>query len=112
MGDIRSKCGKSSRCRKKLTNKLNTSQKGVVGEYIEIANLTKQGYWVAKAVDPACPFDLVAVDKKGNVQLLDIKTNTYRKKAKKKTWSKRICRSPTKLQKELNIKYIMVDHGN
>lgn len=93
-------------------NKLNTSQKGVVGEYQEIANLTKQGYWVAKSVDPACPFDLVITDKFGNSTLVDIKTNTYRKKAKKKTWSKRICRTPTKLQKQLNIKYIMVDHGN
>ncbi len=112
MANIWNKSSKSSRLNKTPINKLNTSQKGVVGEYVEIANLTKQGYWVAKAVDPACPFDLVAVDSKGNIQLLDIKTNTYRKKAKKKTWSKRICRSPTKLQKQLNIKYVMVDHGN
>lgn len=97
-------------CRK--SNQLNTSQKGVVGEYIEIANLTKQGYWVAKSCDPACPFDLVVVDKNGNVELLDIKTNTYRKKAKKKHWSKRICRTPTLQQKKLKIKLVMVDHGN
>ena len=42
MANIRNKSSKSSRLNKTPINKLNTSQKGVVGEYVEIANLTKQ----------------------------------------------------------------------
>ena len=58
--------------------KLTTNIKGTISEYQEIANLTKKGYWVAKACDPQCPFDLVAVSPSGEITLLDIKTNTYR----------------------------------
>ena len=47
--------------------KLSTNIKGTIGEYQEIANLTKKGYWVAKACDPQCPFDLVAVSQTGQV---------------------------------------------
>ena len=88
----------------------------MVGEYEAIANLTKQGFYVAKSCDPACPFDIVIVDKDGRIQLLDIKTNTYRKNNKGKSLknkpkgSYRICRSPTKEQKRLNIKLLMVDY--
>ena len=93
-----------------------TSIKGTVGEYEAIANLTRQGYFVAKAVDPACPFDIVIVDKNGKIQLIDIKTNTFRKHKKSKSLknkpkgSYRICRSPTKEQKKLGIKLMMVDY--
>ena len=93
-----------------------TSIKGVVGEYETIARLTKEGFFVAKSVDPACPFDIVIVNKDGKIQLLDIKTNTYRKTNKGKSLknkpkgSYRICRSPTKEQKKLGIKLIMVDY--
>ena len=87
-----------------------TSIKGTVGEYEAIANLTRQGYFVAKAVDPACPFDIVIVDRNGKIQLIDIKTNTFRKHKKGKSLkdkpkgSYRISRSATKGQKRLNIK--------
>ena len=90
-----------------------TSIKGTVGEYEAIANLTRQGYFVAKAVDPACPFDIVIVDRNGKIQLIDIKTNTFRKHKKGKSLkdkpkgSYRISRSPTKEQKRLNIKLKM-----
>ena len=93
-----------------------TSIKGVVGEYETIAKLTKQGFYVAKSCDPSCPFDIVIVDKDGKIQLLDIKTNTYRKTNKGKSLenkpkgSYRICRTPTKEQKKLGIKLIMVDY--
>tara|TARA_Y100001937_G_scaffold19712_1_gene27263 strand:- start:249 stop:626 length:378 start_codon:yes stop_codon:yes gene_type:complete len=93
-----------------------TSIKGVVGEYEAIANLTKQGFYVAKSCDPSCPFDIVIVGKDGKIQLLDIKTNTYRKTNKgkilknKPKGSYRIYRSPTKEQKKLGIKLIMVDY--
>ena len=93
-----------------------TSIKGTVGEYLTIAKLTKQGFYVAKSVDPACPFDIVIVDKNGKIQLIDIKTNTYRKNKKGKSLKNkpkgtyRIHRSPTKEQKKLGIKLMMVDY--
>ena len=93
-----------------------TSIKGTVGEYESIAEYTRQGYWVAKSVDPSCPFDIVIVDKNGKIQLLDIKTNTYRKNKKGKSLkdkpkgSYKINRSPTKQQKKLGIKLMMVDY--
>ena len=62
--------------------KLSTNIKGTIGEYQEIVNLTRQGYWVAKSCDPQCPFDLVAVSPNGTIKLLDIKTNTFRKNVK------------------------------
>ena len=93
-----------------------TSIKGTVGEYLTIAKLTKDGYFVAKSCDPACPFDIVIVDKSGKIQLIDIKTNTYRKHKKgeslkdKPKGSYKIHRSPTKEQKKLGIKLMMVDY--
>ena len=93
-----------------------TSLKGTASEYQAIAQLTKQGYFVAKAVDPACPFDIVIVSKKGKIELLDIKTNTYRKTKKgvsledKAKGTYKIYRAPTKHQKELGIKLFMIDY--
>ena len=93
-----------------------TSIKGTVGEYETIAKLTKEGYFVAKSVDPACPFDIVIVDKDGKITLIDIKTITYRKTNRGKSLkdkpkgSYKICRSPTREQKKLGIKLIMVDY--
>ena len=92
------------------STKLTTNVKGTIGEYQEIVDLTKLGYWVAKAVDPQCPFDLVAVSPDGKIQLLDIKTNTYRKHIK--PYRRKIWRSPTAKQKKLGIKIKLVDHGN
>ena len=108
------KSSKSSNKSAKLISdrQKKTSIKGTVGEYLTIAKLTKEGFYVAKSVDPACPFDIVIVAKNGKIQLLDIKTNTYRKKGKP-NWNKRsrkIYRTPTDKQKKLNIKLMMVDY--
>tara|TARA_B100000989_G_scaffold162370_1_gene121278 strand:- start:41 stop:376 length:336 start_codon:yes stop_codon:yes gene_type:complete len=91
------------------SSKLTTSVKGSVGEYQEVINFLLKGYYVAKAVDPQCPFDLVVVDKKGKITLLDVKSNTYRKKLKKPHYKKAIGRGRTELQKKLNIKLLMID---
>ena len=109
MGDTNNKHKQSVKSINKSV-KLSTNIKGTIGEYQEIVNLTRQGYWVAKAVDPQCPFDLVAVAQDGTIQLLDIKTNTYRKNVK--PYRRKIWRSPTAKQKKLGIKIIMVDHAN
>ena len=93
-----------------------TSIKGTVTEYEAIAKLTRQGYYVAKSCDPACPFDIVIVDKNGKIQLLDIKTITYYKTLRgkdlkdKPKGSYKIHRSPTKQQRKLGIKLMMVDY--
>ena len=109
MGDTNNKSKQLTKSSGKPT-KLSTNIKGTIGEYQEIVNLTRQGYWVAKAVDPQCPFDLVAVSPDGDIRLLDIKTNTYRKH--EKSYRRKIWRSPTAKQKKLGIKIIMVDHAN
>ena len=77
--------------------KLTKAQKGTIGEYQAIVDLTKQGYHVALACNPQCPFDLVAVGENGEIRLIDVKSNTYRKKSKK-TYKKslKIYRCPTK----------------
>ena len=90
-----------------------TSIKGTVGEYQTIADYTRQGYWVAKTVDPSSPFDLVNVDKNRKMQLIDVKCATFRKNKKGKSLKNkpkgtyRISRSPTKLQKKLKVKLKM-----
>ena len=86
------------------------SVKGFTSELSIINELSKKGYWVAKSIDPQCPFDLVAVSPDGDIRLLDIKTNTYRKH--EKSYRRKIWRTPTAKQKKLGIKIIMVDHAN
>ena len=91
--------------------KLTKAQKGTIGEYQAIVDLTKQGYHVALACNPQCPFDLVAVGENGEIRLIDVKSNTYRKKSKK-TYKKslKIYRCPTEKQKKLKIELMMVDN--
>ena len=93
------------------STKLTKAQKGTIGEYQAIVDLTKQGYHVALACNPQCPFDLVAVSDDGTVRLIDVKSNTYRRKSKK-TYKKslKIYRCPTAKQKKLKIELMMVDN--
>ena len=85
-------------------------------DFRKLFEILQRGFYVAKSCDPACPFDIVIVDKNGKIQLLDIKTNTYRKNKKGKSLkdkpkgSYKINRSPTKQQKKLGIKLMMVDY--
>ena len=109
MGNSNHKSKQLTGSNRKLV-KLSTNIKGTIGEYQEIVNLTRKGYWVAKACDPQCPFDIVAVAPDGTIQLLDIKTNTYRKHIK--PYRRKIWRSPTAKQKKLGIKIVMNDYGN
>ena len=55
----------------------------------------------------------MAVNDDGDIRLIDVKSNTYRKTYKKKTWNKRslkIYRCPTEKQKKLKIELMMVDN--
>ena len=78
----------------------------MIAELKAIKLLTKQGYWCARSLDPHSPFDIVAVDKKGKIRLIDVKVNSYRKVSKRK-----IYRALRKKQKKLNIELMMVDYG-
>ena len=95
------------------STKLTKAQKGTIGEYQAIVDLTKQGYHVALACNPQCPFDLVAVGEDGEIRLIDVKSNTYRRKSKK-TYKKslKIYRCPTEKQRKLKIELMMVDNEN
>ena len=113
MGDSNNKSVKPNKLRIQ-SNKLTKAQKGTIGEYQAIVDLTRQGYHVALACNPQCPFDLVAVSNDGDIRLIDVKSETYRKTYKKKTWNKRslkIYRCPTARQKKLKIELMMVDNG-
>ena len=90
--------------------KLNRSLKGVVSEYQCCVDYSKQGKWVFKAIDPQSPCDLITLDVDGKIDLIDVKTNTYRKNVK--SYRRKIWRIPTAKQKKLGIKILMVDHGN
>ena len=77
----------------------------MIAELKAIKLLTKQGYWCARSLDPHSPFDIVAVDKKGKIRLIDVKVNSYRKAN-----NRRINRSLNKKQKELKIEIMMIDY--
>jgi len=75
------------------------SRKGTIMELKAIVSLMKKGCHVSKSVDPQCPFDLVAVHPDGKIDLIDVKSMTYRVKDNTK-----IHRSLTKNQKQFQEK--------
>ena len=93
-----------SRSYSKIVKSLSKSSIGVISEYEAICSLTKQGYMVAKAVDPQCIFDLVAIKPDGTVRLIDVKTKSYRKKN-----NHNIHRSPNEKQKQLGVELMVMD---
>ena len=86
------------------------SRKGTISELEAAAHFTSQGFYVAKSLDPQCPFDLVITNDKGESCLIDVKsksvrkTDTYQNKA-----GDVINRSPTKLQKSMGVEIYI--HG-
>lgn len=83
---------------------LTKSAIGAISEYEAICSLIKQGYMVAKSIDPQCIFDLVAIKPNGTVRLIDVKTKSYRKKN-----NHNIHRSPNKKQKQLGVELMIID---
>ena len=49
---------------------ISRSIKGVCSELIAVKEFLKRGYYVARSMDPQCPFDIVVVDKKGKATYL------------------------------------------
>ena len=88
------------------------SIKGVCSELIAAKEFLKKGYYVAKSLDPQCPFDLVVVDKQGKTNLYDVKTISRRKSQSYNCKpGDAINRSVSEEQKTLGIKIYYVD-GN
>ena len=83
------------------------SAKGVMGELTIAAKYIKKGFYVAMAMCPHSPFDLVVVDGKGNCKLIDAKTVSIRKSGKQT--GQRINRMQTKKQQEMDIEIEYVD---
>jgi hypothetical protein len=44
--------------------------KGVCSELIAAKEFLKKGYYVARSLDPQCPFDIVVVNKKGKASFI------------------------------------------
>jgi hypothetical protein len=82
------------------------SAKGVMGELTIAAKYIRKGYYVAMAMCPHSPFDLVVVGK-GNCKLIDAKTVSIRKSGKQT--GQRINRMQSKKQQEMNIEIEYVD---
>ena len=95
-----------SRYNSKTIN-LSKSAIGTISEYEAISSLVKQGYMVAKSIDPQCIFDLVAIKPNGIVRLIDVKTKSYRKKN-----NHNIHRSPNEKQKQLGVELMVMDQKN
>jgi len=86
---------------------LTKSAIGAISEYEAICSLVKQGYMVAKSIDPQCIFDLVAIKPNGTVRLIDVKTKSFRKKN-----NHNIHRSPNEKQKQLGVELMVMDQKN
>jgi hypothetical protein len=93
-----------SRSNSKSVKQLSKSAIGAISEYEAICSLVKQGYMVAKSIDPQCIFDLVAIKPNGIVRLIDVKTKSYRKKN-----NHNIHRSPNEKQKQLGVELMIID---
>ena len=96
-----------SRSNSKSVKQLSKSAIGAISEYEAICSLVKQGYMVAKSIDPQCIFDLVAIKPNGTVRLIDVKTKSYRKKN-----NHNIHRSPNEKQKQLGVELMVMDQKN
>jgi hypothetical protein len=84
---------------------ISRSIKGVCSELVAVKDFLKRGYYVARSMDPQCPFDIVVVDKKGKATLFDVKSVSYRKtKSYNCKPGDTINRSVSKKQKELGVK--------
>jgi hypothetical protein len=52
---------------------MKDSVKGKVAELYVANYFMEKGFYVAIALDPQCPFDLIITDKNGNCRLIDVK---------------------------------------
>ena len=86
-------------------SKLPKLKKGMQSEQIAILYLIEKGFFVFKNLYGVGPADLIAINEKGDVEIYDVKSESYRKTWKPGT---RICRKLTQEQKRLKMKFIFV----
>ena len=87
-------------------SKLPKIKKGMLAEQVAIQYLLQAGFFVFKNLYGVGPADLIAINEKGNVEIYDVKSESYRKTWKPGT---RICRKLTREQKKLKMKFIFVE---
>ena len=86
------------------------SKKGTKSEFKAAIQFMNDGFYVSKALDPQCPFDLVLTNKKGECCLIDVKTISIRKtKSHYCNVGTKINRSPSKKQREMNIEVYEIE---
>ena len=78
----------------------------MLAEQVAIQYLLQAGFFVFKNLYGVGPADLIAINEKGNVEIYDVKSESYRKTWKPGT---RICRKLTQEQKKLKMKFIFVE---
>ena len=89
---------------------MNNSAKGRVAELYVANYFMEKGFYVAIALDPQCPFDLIVTDKKGNCRLIDVKNLKTRKtKYKFNKIGDRIGIATTTQQKNMRIELFEID---
>jgi hypothetical protein len=89
---------------------MKDSVKGKVAELYVANYFMEKGFYVAIALDPQCPFDLIITDKNGNCRLIDVKNLKTRKTRYR--FSKvgdRIGRGPSTKQKNMSIELFEID---
>ena len=77
-------------------------KKGFTAHMHAIQYLTKLGYWVFDNISKLGPCDLIGLNNKGEILLVDVKSTSKRKTGNFAGYF--IKRSPTKLQKKLKIR--------
>ena len=80
--------------------KLKDSTKGTVNELRAINEFLKRGCVVCKNVEAQGPFDISVTFPDGKVELLDVNTNSFRRRD-----NRPIHRSLTTAQRELGVKF-------
>ena len=86
-------------------------KKGFTSHLHAIQYLTKLGYWVFDYISKLGPCDLIGLNDKGEILLVDVKSTSKRKTGNFAGYY--VKRVPTKQQKQLNIRILMVsDDGS
>tara|TARA_Y100001951_G_C11280881_1_gene265262 strand:- start:1378 stop:1713 length:336 start_codon:yes stop_codon:yes gene_type:complete len=85
----------------------DSNRKGDFAEYYAVTWLWDNGYEVFKNSGCTGPVDMIAMDKKGKILLIDVKTAQADFRKTNKTVS---CTKPkTKLQEKLGVKFLLFD---
>ena len=86
-------------------------KKGFTSHLHAIQYLTKLGYWVFDNISKLGPCDLIGLNDKGEILLVDVKSTSKRRTGNFAGYY--VKRVPTKQQKELGIRRLMVsDDGS